>query len=49
MSFEGTTVFLDTDIDFSGDLSEQFEPIGKNSSSFNGTFDGQGYTISDLQ
>ena len=27
-SYSGTTVFLDADIDFSGGLSEQFEPIG---------------------
>ena len=48
-SYKGTTVFLDNDIDFSGDgLSEQFEPIGKNSKYFQGTFDGQGYTISGL-
>ena len=48
-----TTVFLDADIDFSGGLSEQFEPIGywKSSSDnkpFQGTFDGQGHTISNL-
>ena len=52
-SYFGTTVFLDADIDFSGGLSEQFEPIGKISSYsnnyyFQGTFDGQGHTISDL-
>ena len=48
--FEGTTVFLDADIDFSGGgLSEQFEPIGKSTTNyFQGTFDGQGYTISNL-
>ena len=45
----GTTVFLDADIDFSGGLSEQFEPIGTSESiSFQGTFDGQGHTISNL-
>ena len=38
-----TTVFLDADIDLSGNLSEQFEPIY-----FQGTFDGQGHTISNL-
>ena len=27
-TFKGTTVFLDTDIDFSGGLSLQFKPIG---------------------
>ena len=46
-SYNGTTVFLDADIDFSGSLSEQFEPIGKYYS-FQGTFDGQGHTISNL-
>lgn len=46
----GTTVILDADIDFSGGLSEQFEPIGASniSSGFLGNFDGQGYTISNL-
>ena len=49
-SFKGTTVFLDADIDFSGGLSEQqFEPIGKSdSNTFQGTFNGQGHTISNL-
>ena len=28
ISFEGTTVLLEADIDFSGELSEQFQPIG---------------------
>ena len=46
-SYSGKTVFLCADIDFSGGLSEQFEPIGT-SNSFQGTFDGQGYTISNL-
>ena len=48
-SYNGTTVFLDAEIDFSGGLSEQFEPIGKSSNYFQGTFDGQGHTISNLQ
>ena len=48
MGFEGTTVFLDADIDFSGGLSEQFEPIGINSNSLRGTFDGQGYTVNNF-
>ena len=48
-NYNGTTVFLDADIDFSGGLSEQFEPIGKDYNNFfQGTFDGQGYTISNL-
>ena len=47
--YSGTTVFLDADIDFSGGLSKQFKPIGKdNSNYFQGTFDGQGHTISNL-
>ena len=43
-SYSGTTVLLDADIDFSGDLSEQFEPIGNSYSKyfFQGAFDGQG-------
>ena len=46
-SYSGTTVFLDADIDFSGGLSEQFEPIGT-SNYFQDTFDGQGHIISNL-
>ena len=46
--YKGTTVFLDTDIDFSSGFSEQFEPIGKSINYFQGTFDGQGHTISNL-
>ena len=50
ISYSGITVFFDADMDFSGGLSEeQFEPIGKDySKSFQGTFDGQGHTISNL-
>ena len=50
-NYKGTTVFLDADIDFSGGLSEQFEPIGMNSNSnyFQGTFNGQGHTINNLE
>ena len=48
-SFSGAIVFLDSDIDFSGGFSEQFDPIGLNASfSFQGIFDGQGHTISIL-
>ena len=40
------TVFLDSDIDFTG---ETLEPIGVSDSNyFNGTFDGQGHAISNL-
>ena len=49
-NYYATTVFLDTDIDFSGGFSEQFEPIGTDdSSSFQGAFNGQGHTISKLK
>lgn len=45
--YMGTTVFLDSDIDFTGIL---FEPIGKDGTNcFLGTFDGQGHTISNLK
>ena len=47
-SYSGTTVLLDADIDFSGPLSEQFEPIGKDNNYFQGTFNGQDHTISNL-
>ena len=52
VSYEGTTVILEGDIDFTEELSKQFEPIGKDYSEveacFTGIFDGQGYTISNL-
>ena len=47
-SYNGTTVFLDADIDFSGDLSDELEPIGTYTNNFKGTFNGQGHTISNL-
>ena len=43
-SYSGTTVFLDSDIDFTG---KSFDPIGT-SKYFNGIFDGQGHAISNL-
>ena len=46
--YSGTTVFLYSDIDFSGGLSEQFEPIGYGSNYFQGTFDGQGHIINNI-
>ena len=46
-SYNGTTVFLDADIDFFGGLSDKFEPIGT-SNDFQGTFDGQRHTISNI-
>ena len=53
-SYKGTTVFLDADIDFSsGGHPKEFGPIGTydgwyNYKDFQGTFDGQGHTISNL-
>ena len=44
-SYIGTTVFLDTDLDFVGVAAE---PIGVNSNYFEGTFDGQGHVISNF-
>ena len=47
--FRNTTVLLETDLDFSGEFSQQFEPIGINDTHyFPGTFDGQGHVISNL-
>lgn len=50
-NFNGATVFLGSDIAFTDELSQRFEPIGRDEDSKNyflGTFDGQGHTISDL-
>ena len=47
-NYSGTTVYLESDLDFSGGLSEQFEPMGSYRIPFDGTFDGQGHTISNL-
>ena len=47
-SYSGSTVYLDSDIDFTP-LSREFQPIGKNETlSFQGIFDGQGHIISNL-
>ena len=46
--FEGTTVFLDSDIEFNEELSKYFEPIGQSSFYFRGSFDGQNYVIRNL-
>lgn len=54
--FSGKTVVLDEDIDLEGNDSDRWTPIGRykdesgntTSYSFNGTFDGQGHTISGL-
>lgn len=49
-SFSGSTIVLDSDIVFTEELSRQFEPIGKKSNyGFQGTFDGQGYAIRNLE
>lgn len=48
-NYSGTTVYLESDLDFSGGLSEQFEPFGlTHNIPFSGTFDGQGYAIRNL-
>lgn len=46
-NYSGTTVLLDSDIDFTGKTS--FEPIGKDENNyFTGIFNGQGHTFSNL-
>lgn len=48
-TYSGYTVLLDGDIEFNSTLSQQFVPIGKDTSNnFVGTFDGQGHVISNL-
>lgn len=48
-NYKGMTVLLDSDIDFNGEESNKFKPIGKdNETTFEGVFDGQGHTISNL-
>ena len=44
-SYEGTTVKLTADIDLG---NEEWTPIGSNGYTFNGIFDGQGHTISNV-
>lgn len=44
-NFLETTVFLDADIDFSGEV---LSPVGDQSKNFRGVFDGQGYAIRNL-
>lgn len=47
--YDGTTVFLENDIEFTDEESKLFTPIGTNLSNyFNGVFDGQGYLIGNL-
>lgn len=48
-NYTKTTVYLESDIDFTSDLSSQFEPIGINKTyNFKGTFNGQGHVIRNL-
>ena len=48
-SYLGTTVLLETDIDFTGEAPQAFEPIGNDyGSRFLGTFDGQGHMVYNL-
>lgn len=44
-TYNGYTVILNNDIDLSG---KRWAPIGTSGKPFNGTFDGKGYTISNL-
>lgn len=47
--YNGVTVLLGDDIEFTDELSGQFTPIGQELKKyFPGTFDGQGYTIKNL-
>lgn len=49
-TFCGTTVLLDSDLVFSKEDMEQFEPIGLEFISlFTGIFDGQGHTVSNFK
>ena len=45
--YKGETVMVGKDIDL-GDLGEDWTPIGTDDNPFKGTFDGRGYTISNL-
>ena len=47
-NYSGTTVYLDSDIDFTPSLSQQFQPIGNSSKFSNVAFDGQGHAINNL-
>ena len=45
----GTTVYLDSDLEFTANESEAFAPIGKTvQNSFRGVFDGQGNVVKNL-
>lgn len=47
-SFNGQTVKLTASIDLSNGGTEEWTPIGKSGKTFQGTFDGQGNTVSNL-
>ena len=48
-SYAGTTILLGADLYFSGSLSKEFNPIGKDYEHyFSGIFNGQGHVISNL-
>ena len=47
-TYSGTTVYLDSDMDFTEELSREFKPIGDKVNYFLGTFDGQGHVIRNL-
>ena len=47
ITYSGSTVFLDSDLDFNG---KTFEPVGISTSNyFRGVFDGQGHVIRNLK
>ena len=49
-SYKAVTVTLENDIEFTSELSEQFEPIGADMfKNFEGIFDGRGHTIRNLK
>lgn len=49
-NYFGTTVYLVSDIEFDDELSKQYLPPGEYwHGYFKGTFDGQGYTVSNLK
>ena len=47
-SLSKVDAYLDSDIEFTPALSQQFQPIGVKNMYFQGTFDGQGYVIRNL-
>ena len=48
LDYSGTTVYLDSDIEFTEELSQQFKPIGDGTNYFLGTFNGHGHVIRNL-